>query len=96
MLTHRFYKEAGADPRTPAQKDRDRILYSGAFARMAEITQVVSPDRGYVFHNRLTHSLKVGQIARRLAEHLVRTQPREVKKLGRHRSRCRGSGRAGT
>jgi dGTPase len=49
---------------------------------MAEITQVVSPDRGYVFHNRLTHSLKVGQIARRLAEHLVREQSREVEKLG--------------
>jgi dGTPase len=49
---------------------------------MAEITQVVSPERGYVFHNRLTHSLKVGQIARRLAEHLARTQPLEVAKLG--------------
>jgi dGTPase len=49
---------------------------------MAEITQVVSPDRGYVFHNRLTHSLKVGQIARRLAEHLAREQPKEVEKLG--------------
>jgi dGTPase len=49
---------------------------------MAEITQVVSPDRGYVFHNRLTHSLKVGQIARRLAEHLVREQSRDARLLG--------------
>ena len=29
---------------------------------------VVSPDRVYVFHNRLTHSLKVAQIARTIAE----------------------------
>jgi dGTPase len=49
---------------------------------MAEITQVVSPDRGYVFHNRLTHSLKVGQVARRLAERLGREQPEEAEKLG--------------
>jgi dGTPase len=37
---------------------------------LAEVTQVVSPDEGHVFHNRLTHSLKVAQVARRLAEKL--------------------------
>lgn len=57
-----------ADPRTPYRRDRDRVLYSGHFARLAEITQVVSPDRGYVFHNRLTHSMKVAQVARTIAE----------------------------
>ena len=57
-------------------------MYSGAFARLAEITQVVSPERGYVFHNRLTHSLKVGQIARRLAEYFNRDQQPVVEKLG--------------
>jgi dGTPase len=57
-------------------------LYSGAFARLAEITQVGSPERGYVFHNRLTHSLKVGQIARRLAEYFNRDQQAVVEKLG--------------
>jgi len=56
------------DYRTPAQVDRDRVLYSSAFARLAEVTQVVSADRGYVFHNRLTHSLKVAQLARRISE----------------------------
>jgi dGTPase len=74
----RFYPEKAADGRSSAQRDRDRILYAGAFARLAEITQVISPERGYVFHNRLTHSLKVGQIARRLAEHLIRAQPKEA------------------
>jgi dGTPase len=65
--------DAGARPldsRTDAQRDRDRVLYAGAFARLAEITQVTSPEYGYAFHNRLTHSLKVGQIARRIAERL--------------------------
>lgn len=57
-------------------------MYSGAFARLAEITQVISPERGYVFHNRLTHSLKVGQIARRIAEHLNREQLDLLQQMG--------------
>jgi dGTPase len=78
----RFVSEEAADKRSHPQRDRDRILYSGAFSRLAEIAQVVSPEKGYVFHNRLTHSLKVGQIARRLAESLNREQSREVQELG--------------
>ena len=70
--------ESEPDGRTPFQRDRDRILYAGAFARLAEITQVVSPEHGHVFHNRLTHSLKVGQIARRIAEKCIREQPEEL------------------
>lgn len=57
-----------SDHRTPAQRDRDRILHASAFKRLAGVTQVVDPSEGQVFHNRLTHSLKVGQIARRIAE----------------------------
>jgi dGTPase len=78
----RFYAEVTPDERTHAQRDRDRILYSAAFARLAEITQVTSPERGHVFHNRLTHSLKVGQIARRIAERLSTDFPNEVEELG--------------
>ncbi len=59
------------DPRSAFGRDRDRILYSSYFRRLALITQVVSPDEGYDFHNRLTHVLKVAQIGRRLAEKLV-------------------------
>lgn len=60
------------DVRSPFQVDRDRILYSSALSRLAEITQVVSPDRGHVFHNRLTHSMKVAQLTRRIAERLTK------------------------
>lgn len=63
------------DSRKSFQVDRDRILYSSAFRRLAQITQVVTAQEGHVFHNRLTHSLKVAQVARRLAERLVSEQP---------------------
>ncbi|QDV34104.1 deoxyguanosinetriphosphate triphosphohydrolase family protein [Tautonia plasticadhaerens] len=51
--------------------DRDRILYSPEFRRLASVTQVAVAEGGLLFHNRLTHSLKVAQIGRRLAEGLL-------------------------
>lgn len=63
------------DDRSPAQRDRDRLLYSSALRRLAEVTQVVAADSGYVFHNRLTHSLQVAQVGRRLAEKLFKRLP---------------------
>lgn len=62
--------ELAPTARTETQRDRDRILYSSAFNRLAGITQVASSSPGASFHNRLTHSFKVGQVARRLAERL--------------------------
>lgn len=79
--TDRFRAES-LDQRSPGQRDRDRILYCSAFQRLAKVTQVVSPDEAQVFHNRLTHSLKVAQLARRLAEKLVREQPDVVDAVG--------------
>lgn len=67
----RSKKSDGSDARSPAQKDRDRVLYTSAFRRLAQVTQVVAADTGHVFHNRLTHSLQVAQVGRRLAERLL-------------------------
>lgn len=69
-LDERFVTEDSAKFRTPSQRDRDRVLYSTAFHRLGGITQVASPAGGHVFHSRLTHSLKVAQVARRLCERL--------------------------
>ncbi|VEP11849.1 Deoxyguanosinetriphosphate triphosphohydrolase-like protein [Hyella patelloides LEGE 07179] len=70
------------DRRSSFQIDRDRILYSSAFRRLAQVTQVVAAGEGHVFHNRLTHSLKVGQVARRLAERLIAEQPIIAEEVG--------------
>jgi dGTPase len=55
------------------ERDRDRILYTSAFRRLAGVTQVVSPTEGHIFHNRMTHTLEVAQIGRRLAERIDRS-----------------------
>lgn len=70
------------DSRSPAQKDRDRVLYTSSFRRLAEITQVVAADTSHVFHNRLTHSLQVAQVGRRLAERLLVLCPDEAVQAG--------------
>jgi dGTPase len=75
-------RDAAGDQRLATQIDRDRILYCTSFARLAEVTQVVSADHGYVFHNRLTHSLKVAQLARRMAAKINQSQPDEVARAG--------------
>lgn len=57
------------DQRSPFQRDRDRILYARRFRRLSGITQVARADESYTYHDRLSHSLKVAQIGRRLAQY---------------------------
>jgi dGTPase len=74
LRTTRLFDNSNKPPtdfRSPSQRDRDRILYTSSFRRLAEVTQVVAANSGYVFHNRLTHSLQVAQVGRRLAEKLL-------------------------
>ncbi len=60
---------------SPFRVDRDRIVASPFFARLAGVTQVVSSaGSGLLVHNRLTHSLKVAQVARGIAERLLAAQ----------------------
>ncbi|GAB3293283.1 deoxyguanosinetriphosphate triphosphohydrolase family protein [Parasphingorhabdus pacifica] len=57
---------------SPFRADRDRVSSSAFFSRLGGVTQVVSPGgSGLLLHNRLTHSLKVGQVARAIAERLL-------------------------
>lgn len=71
--------EEGA--RTPFERDKDAILYSSAFRRLAGVTQVVSPIEGEIHHNRLTHTLKVAQIARSLANKFQKENPETSARL---------------
>jgi dGTPase len=58
--------------RSPFRVDRDRIVSSPFFARLVGVTQVISPGgSGLLVHNRLTHSLKVAQVGRAVAERLT-------------------------
>jgi dGTPase len=52
------------------------VLYSSAFRRLAGKTQVVAASELGDYHNRMTHSLKVGQLGRRLAERLNTRHPK--------------------
>ncbi|MCA9877110.1 MAG: dNTP triphosphohydrolase [Thermomicrobiales bacterium] len=65
--------DAASDERTPFEKDRDRLIYSSNFQRLGRVTQVVAPNERFLTHNRLTHSLEVAQVARGLANSLLRT-----------------------
>ena len=56
------------DPRSPYQRDFDRIIFSSSFRRLQNKTQVF-PLPGSVFvHNRLTHSLEVASVGRTLGK----------------------------
>jgi dGTPase len=56
--------------RSEAERDHDRVLYTTALQRLAGITQIAAPEAGVTIHNRLTHTLKVSQVARRLAKQI--------------------------
>jgi dGTPase len=61
-----------ADSRSESEHDVDRILYSDELRRLGGVTQVVAVGEMPLFHTRLTHTLKVQQLSRRMAEHLSR------------------------
>lgn len=62
--------EQPCEMRTEYQRDRDRIIYSKAFVRLKNKTQVFFSPEGDHYVTRLTHTLDVSQIARSLARAL--------------------------
>lgn len=80
----RRYKVSDPDQRGEFARDRDRILYSSAFHRLAGVTQIVKAGEEDVFHTRQQHTYKVAQIGRRVAEYLVRVQSDRTDEVGVH------------
>src|SRR5690348_493550 len=66
----RYITEPKPSSRNEAERDHDRVLYTTALQRLAGITQIAAPEAGVTIHNRLTHTLKVAQVARRLAKQI--------------------------
>ena len=84
LSTHRYGKEVDSKEvdleiiRTQFQRDYDRLIFSSAFRRLQNKTQVF-PLPGSVFvHNRLTHSLEVASIGRSLGNIVARRIASEV------------------
>lgn len=62
--------EKPCDIRPIYQRDRDRIMYSKAFRRLKDKTQVFLTPNGDHYRTRLTHTLEVSQNARTIAKAL--------------------------
>jgi dGTPase len=60
----RVHAEPAHPYRSPYQRDRDRIVHSSAFRRLAHKTQVFTGAMGDYHRSRLTHTLEMASIAR--------------------------------
>lgn len=68
LSTHRYASpHKSADIRSSFQRDYDRIIFSSAFRRLQNKTQVFPLPGSQMVHNRLTHSLEVASVGRSIA-----------------------------
>ncbi|MFG3255717.1 deoxyguanosinetriphosphate triphosphohydrolase family protein [Streptomyces sp. NPDC048172] len=68
----RRLRAADDGQRSAFEHDVDRILYSTQWRALAGKSQVVASAELGAYHTRLTHSMKVAQLGRRMAERLER------------------------
>lgn len=68
----RLHADGDGDERSPFARDYDRLIYTPEFRRLQGKTQVVTAGEAGFFRTRLTHTVEVAQVARRLAESVNR------------------------
>ncbi len=66
-LAVRAYPAPAGDGRSPFERDRNRVVQSRAFRRLAGKTQVFTTRASDHFRSRLTHTIEVAQVARQVA-----------------------------
>lgn len=66
-LASRAFPAPAGDGRSPFERDRDRVVQSRAFRRLAGKTQVFTSRASDHFRSRLTHTIEVAQVARQVA-----------------------------
>jgi len=69
-LSTRAFPAPINDDRTPFERDRDRVVQSRAFRRLAGKTQVFTSRASDHFRSRLTHTMEVAQVARHVSDAL--------------------------
>jgi dGTPase len=67
LLSARVFPAPPSDGRTGFERDRDRIVQSRAFRRLAGKTQVFTSRASDHFRSRLTHTMEVAQVTRHVA-----------------------------
>ncbi|MDR0969646.1 MAG: deoxyguanosinetriphosphate triphosphohydrolase [Lentimicrobiaceae bacterium] len=74
LLSTQRYASASnkQDIRTAFQRDYDRIIFSSAFRRLQNKTQVFPLPKNIIVHNRLTHSIEVSSVGRSIARLVAR------------------------
>lgn len=70
QLAQRVYPAPAGEDRLAFERDRDRVVQSRAFRRLAGKTQVFTSRASDHFRSRLTHTIEVAQVARQVAASL--------------------------
>ena len=69
-LSVRAFPAPSGDGRSPFERDRERVVQSRAFRRLAGKTQVFTSRASDHFRSRLTHTIEVAQVTRDVAASL--------------------------